>query len=225
MAAPLEPPTSLQLPFPSAPKVTAAAARAATSLSNTAPFQDRPILPMPPASLQKPRGPQPYPSSPIAQPQVKGMHVGVTTRFPVTALAPAAPGFLYILKRSLAFILDLALVSGLCVTAFGWTLWRQKIPATSLVSPDLALLFFTFLAVFSWAMIVAQELAFGTTVGKRIFGLVLIGSPAAIFLRAFFFLPSAGFAGIGLLWSLFDEHRRCWHDLASEVQPTEIADL
>ena len=134
-------------------------------------------------------------------------------------------GFAYSLKRVLAFLLDLGLVGGLCIAAFGWTLWRQKIPAESLLSPEMALLFFSFLAVFSWSMIVAQEMAFGTTVGKRLFGLILIGSPAAIFLRAFFFLPSVGFCGIGLLWAAFDSQRRCWHDLASEVQPTEVAEL
>ncbi len=82
-----------------------------------------------------------------------------------------------------------------------------------------------FLCVFNWAITTAQEVAFSTSLGKRLFGLALNGSASAIFLRAFFFLPSVGFAGIGLIWALFDRRKRCWHDLVVDLQPTEIAYL
>jgi uncharacterized RDD family membrane protein YckC len=86
----------------------------------------------------------------------------------------------------------------------------------------ISILFFT---LFNWALVTAQEIAFGTTIGKRIFGLMIQGNTSAIFLRAFFFLPSLGFCGIGLLWSLFDRRKRCWHDVVVNVQPIEVARL
>ena len=64
-------------------------------------------------------------------------------------------------------------------------------------------------------------MAFHTTLGKRLFGLALPGNAIAIFLRAFFFLPSALFCGVGLLWAAFDGRSRCWHDVVVDLQPIE----
>jgi uncharacterized RDD family membrane protein YckC len=71
----------------------------------------------------------------------------------------------------------------------------------------------------SWALVVAQEVVLGSTPGKRMVGLRLNGSAAAIFMRSFFFIPSVLFMGLGILWALFNRNRRCWHDLAADVQP------
>jgi len=94
-----------------------------------------------------------------------------------------------------------------------------------LINPGIVLIAGLFLAFFNWAITTAEEVAFGTSIGKRLFGLAIQGSASAIFLRAFFFLPSTCFGGIGILWALFDRRRRCWHDLVVDLQPIEIARL
>ncbi len=131
----------------------------------------------------------------------------------------------YLPKRLLAYSLDSAFNMGLCAVAFGGALWKQGIPPESLLSPGTVVLFTLFLLGFNWAILTAQEVAFGTSLFKRLFGLELDGSATAIFLRAFFFLPSLGFCGVGLLWAGLDRRRRCWHDLVVNLQPVETARL
>ena len=136
---------------------------------------------------------------------------------------PPAYGLGYMFKRVSAYLLDSAFNLALCAGALSVALWKQDMSPELLVNPSIVLVASLFLGVFNWAITTAQEVAFGTSLGKRLFGLALNGSTSAIFLRAFFFLPSACFAGIGLFWSLFDKRKRCWHDLVVDLQPIEIA--
>jgi uncharacterized RDD family membrane protein YckC len=39
--------------------------------------------------------------------------------------------------------------------------------------------------------------------------------------RAFLFIPSALFMGLGLFWAMIDKDRRGFHDIVSGVQPEE----
>jgi hypothetical protein len=174
-------------------------------------------------------------SSPAAGPAI-----GVPVRYrPAAAAAAAKPaaqpasraiptpsyGLLYLAKRVLAYSLDTALNLSAVVAALSFVLVRNDVPPEALVSSGVLLLTLVFLTFFNWAVITAQEIAFGTSIGKRVFGLALDGSASAVFLRAFFFLPSAGFAGLGLIWALFNRERRCWHDVAVDLQPQEVASL
>jgi hypothetical protein len=134
-------------------------------------------------------------------------------------------GLVYVAKRVLAYALDSALNLTAVVSALSFVLVRNDVAPEALVSSGVLLLTLVFLAFFNWAVITAQEIAFGTSIGKRICGLALRGSASAVFLRAFFFLPSAGFAGLGLIWALFNRDRRCWHDVAVDLQPQEVASL
>ncbi len=134
-------------------------------------------------------------------------------------------GFVYLFKRVLAYALDTTLNLSICVTGLSMVLIREDVDPQILANSEIVLLTTFFLIFFNWAIITSQEMAFGTTVGKRIFGLTLQGSAAAAFVRAFFFLISVGFLGTGLLWALFDRRRRCWHDVAVDMQPEEIARL
>jgi hypothetical protein len=134
-------------------------------------------------------------------------------------------GIGYLFKRAFAYTLDTAFNLALCLAALSAALWKQDLSPELLITPGIVLVACLFLGVFSWAITTAQEVAFGTTIGKRVFGLALQGSTSAIFLRAFFFLPSLCFGGIGLVWSLFDRRKRCWHDLVVDLQPLEIARL
>ena len=168
----------------------------------------------------------------VYPPSVQVQNKASNTQLPGTHLseefrAELESGFsvIYLLKRTTAYVLDTLFNTGLCAGTFGFALWKQGISPETLIGPGMIFLFVLFLLTFNWAIMTAQEMAFGTTLGKRIFGLALEGSASAIFLRAFFFLPSAGFCGVGLLWAFFDRRKRCWHDLVVNLQPIEIARL
>lgn len=150
-----------------------------------------------------------------------------------TATAAPAPqafaeptfGYVYLLKRILAYSLDTLLNTSLLATGLSFALLNEDMNPDLLMNPGIVMISILFFTLFNWALVTAQEIAFGTTIGKRIFGLMIQGSTSAIFLRAFFFLPSLGFCGVGLMWSLFDKRKRCWHDVVVNVQPIEVARL
>ncbi len=154
-------------------------------------------------------------------------------RAPLKETAAAAParvfqekfGFIYLMKRTLAYLMDSTVNVGLCLIALAFALQKQNLRPEALFHPGVVVLSVLFLAAFNWAVVTAQEVAFGTTLGKRVFGIEIHGGAAATFLRAFFFLASVAFGGAGLLWALFNSKRRCWHDVIVDLQPTEIARL
>ncbi len=214
-AAPTASPSSAPLSRHGAGAVSAGAPRFATQ------------LPVAPASLH----------TPVAQPRIPQPQIQPRTPLATEApiVAPPAPklplasienpGFGYAFKRSLAYLLDSAFNLGLCTAALSAGLIYQGGNPELLFTPGNLLPVVLFLLGFNWAILAAQEIAFGTTVFKRLFGLILPGGATAAFLRAFFFIPSVLFGGVGLIWPLFDRQRRCWHDLVVNVQPIEIARL
>jgi len=134
-------------------------------------------------------------------------------------------GLGYLLKRVLAYVVDTSVNLTLCIGALAYALTKQSLSPDALINPGVILIVAIFLLFFNWALITAQEVAFGTSAGKRLFRLMLDGPSSTILLRAFFFIPSSAFCGLGLLWALFSNKRRCWHDTASGLQPIEIARL
>ena len=216
-----------QKSLPTGPNLSGSGAIAAGPPSFT-----RPMIPSKPATLNR----NPVPNR-IAVPNRITVPVAPAATAPRMP-APVVPvtvvtdsdltpvhGFGYLAKRMVAWILDSCLNLLLCAGALGIALWNQDINMDALLSPGIALLAVLFMALFNWALITAQEVAFGTSVGKRLFGLSLQGTATAIFLRAFFFLPSLGFCGLGLAWGLVDKRRRCWHDVVVDLQPAEYARL
>ena len=134
-------------------------------------------------------------------------------------------GLAYSFKRVLAFSLDCTIHSGLAITALSCGLWKQGINPEMLLNSGILIVAVLFLCFFNWAMTTAQEIAFGTTAGKRVFGLHLEGETSAVFIRAVLFVPSLLFCGIGIFWAFGDANWRCWHDVASGIQPREVARL
>jgi uncharacterized RDD family membrane protein YckC len=134
-------------------------------------------------------------------------------------------GLGYLAKRVLAYSLDTAINLGLCAGAMLASLWKQGMSSELIWNPGVLLLVGLFLTVFNWAVITAQEVAFGTSAGKRVFGLAIDGPTSRVFLRSLFFLISAGFCGVGLFWAVANPRKRCWHDLVVDLQPIEIASL
>jgi len=143
--------------------------------------------------------------------------------------APVAPaprlelqkpfGWSYLPLRMIAFGIDVAVhLSAAALALIGAFAGLGNEPYAIFESGVLEPALLAILAT-AWVMATAQEVILGTTPGKRIVGLKLHGSGAAIFMRAFFFAPSCLFLGVGLLWALFNRERRCWHDVAADVQP------
>ncbi len=141
--------------------------------------------------------------------------------FESSLVLPTSFGFGYLFARILAYVIDSSINLVVCGIALGVVLRKQNISPELLLSPGIAAMLAVFLFVFNWALIAAQEIAFGTSVGKRMLGLGLKGSTSAVFLRSFFFLFSTGFFGLGLIGALFSPAKRCWHDSALNLQPTE----
>ncbi|MCM2276919.1 MAG: RDD family protein [Oligoflexia bacterium] len=174
---------------------------------------------LPPLSAR----PIPRVSVPVAQPR-PNPEAALNVANPLPVPHPEY-GFVYLLKRAFAYAIDSALNLALCGGALSMALLEQSLKPELLLNPGVILVSVLFFAFFNWAIVTAQEIAFGTSLGKRLFRLAVNGPTSAIFLRAFFFLPSAGFFGAGLLWSVLDRRKRCWHDLIVDLQPSEIARL
>ncbi|MBL7716911.1 MAG: hypothetical protein JNL01_15715 [Bdellovibrionales bacterium] len=71
-----------------------------------------------------------------------------------------------------------------------------------------------------WALLLAQDFVFKTSIGKWLLGLRLKGSRIRILGRSLAMIPSFGFVGVGLVWMLFHGKRRAWHDDVTGLQPT-----
>jgi hypothetical protein len=201
-ARPVLPEALKPLPrIPSLPSAAPSAGPRHTSL----PVQTRPAAP----SLTA--GPAPLPAS-----------APVPTHESPLLLTEKPLGFVYFLQRSLAWSLDTAIHLTLGGATLVASLEAQGIALDSVLRSDAWIAAAVFLLGFSWALILAQEVAFGTTLGKRLFKLEIEGSPASLFVRAFFFVPSQLLFGLGLLWGLFDSKKRCWHDRVADSQPLPV---
>ena len=147
---------------------------------------------------------------------------------PVTLVSPAIEknfSITYPLVRTFAFAFDLGLNCALIAIFITFGLALVDVEPWFLLEPGIFGFTALLLLALSWALIAFQEVLLKTTVGKKIVGLKLRGSPGAILLRAFLFIPSCGFFCVGLLWSFFDRDKRCWHDVATDLQPTRVTQL
>lgn len=137
-------------------------------------------------------------------------------------LIPDGPTGLMPFKRMMAWLFDVALHTGVCAAALFILLKRMSIPTDSLLDPQTVLMFGGFLLVFNWALIVAEEIAFGTTPGKRMFGLAVEGTPAQLFVRSVTFFVGLAALGLGLLPIFLRRDRRGLHDLIAGTHPREL---
>jgi uncharacterized RDD family membrane protein YckC len=122
---------------------------------------------------------------------------------------------LLFLKRAIAFLIDMAINSLFCLFALAIPVLKNNIPLSQLLAQDFLFPALTYVLVFSWLAVLAQEIAFGSSIGKRVFCLAITGEPVAVLIRGILFVPSLLLGGIGLVWSLFEKHGLALHDLAS----------
>jgi uncharacterized RDD family membrane protein YckC len=125
----------------------------------------------------------------------------------------------YSIERAFAFLLDSAFNLSICGTVLSTALLSADIDNLQSMSPGAMVTVGVFLFICNWALITAQEVAFGTSIGKRIFGLHLNGDGFECFIRSLFFLPSLLFGGLGIVIAIFDSRKRCWHDRMTKLQP------
>ncbi len=206
-----------KVPAPNAPSTAgtgAIAAGPATFVFPKAPLISQPIAPSTAATH----------SQPIKQP-VLPKQAEPEAHVAQTQLLEDQPGIVYLLKRLFAWSVDFSL-NGIFIAA-GWlaVLWDKVQEWDFFLQLDqlrtIALIF----TVFQWGLVTAQEIAFHTTFGKRLFGLKVEGSAGARLTRSLLFFPSLLLSGVGILWALFDSKKRCWHDRASGTRVIEIARL
>jgi hypothetical protein len=181
-----------------------------------------------PLVSDRPKNPAPKPyiaPSPLTKTVPPAPSVEQTRSLLMSQVPTEAYGFTYLLKRSCAYAVDTIIH---CVLGGGALIAiadYQRLNLNLLFSPGVILVFVAFLAVLNWALITAQEIVFGATIGKKTFGLYLEGSTGTILLRSVGFIFSVAFSGVGIVWALFDSKRRCWHDVVSGVQPQELAKI
>ncbi len=128
-------------------------------------------------------------------------------------------GLGYSFTRAFAYLIDSAFNLSICATILSTALVSSDIEALGLYQLKPLLIAGMFLFLCNWSLITAQEVAFGTSLGKRIFGLKLEGTGMEVFMRAVLFIPSLLFSGLGILMAIFDSRKRCWHDQATQLQP------
>ncbi len=125
----------------------------------------------------------------------------------------------YSCERAFAYLLDSAFNLSICASILSTALISTEAGNLRDVSSGALLTALIFLFICNWALLAAQEVAFGTTIGKRIFGLHLNGTGFECFIRSVFFVPSLLFGGLGIMSAIFDPRKRCWHDRATKLQP------
>lgn len=126
----------------------------------------------------------------------------------------------YLALRVFAFSIDLITHFSVSLLMLMGVFVIQGHEAVVLFEPGIIELALVFSILMSWALSTAQEVALGSTPGKRLLGLRLEGSAGLLFLRSILFIPSLLFMGSGVLWALLSRDRRCWHDAAVGIQPT-----
>jgi uncharacterized RDD family membrane protein YckC len=134
-------------------------------------------------------------------------------------------GRYYFLKRVLAYFFDSLLIGILTLLGLATLVIEDDLKLDFFFDTSLLGLTFLFVLMVNWSIISLEEICFGNSLGKKLFGLKLGGKKRFRILRAFLFVPSFGFLGFGLWMSFFDSKKRCWHDKLAHLQPVEVAHL
>ncbi|OFZ22907.1 MAG: hypothetical protein A2X94_14845 [Bdellovibrionales bacterium GWB1_55_8] len=129
--------------------------------------------------------------------------------------------FSYLLRRIWAFVFDTSLNFMIIGAGIFAALWKQGVPADAFLNSGVLLVAGAFAAFFSWALITSQEIAFGASIGKRLFGLNISASASKILIRAMLFVPLSILGGVGLLVAIFHPRRSCLHDIMAGAEPTD----
>ena len=125
----------------------------------------------------------------------------------------------YLFQRTFGYVIDTVFNLTVAATILSFALIQTDVELLQTVSTSSLALSVVFLYLCNWAAIAGQEVAFGTSLGKRVFGLSLSGNGSDAFLRALVFIPSQLLGGLGLFAALLDPRKRGWHDRFARAQP------
>ena len=159
------------------------------------------------------KGKSPFPHHPVPLSQ----EIKKTQTKSKTQVFGPKLGLGYLIKRLLAYAID-SMVTVMILVIFAWN-QMESLQSEVFRNSGVVLVAAIVATWVQWAQVLVQEILFKTSIGKWFLDLSFQGTRWAIFLRAVFFIPSVGLFGIGLLWSLMDRGRQCWHDKIANLQP------
>lgn len=133
--------------------------------------------------------------------------------------------FFYLPKRTLAFITDTLFHSSICFFLLFILSQHMNIPFAAIQNKDSLILSSIFIFIFNWALILAEEVSLGFTLGKKIFGLKIDAPPFVLLARSILFLIGLFSFGTGLWVAFFTPNKSTWHDIVTRAQPEEVNDL
>jgi hypothetical protein len=143
------------------------------------------------------------------------------TRSEILTLTSLSTDNTYLLRRIIAAGIDLLFNAIFFVLALISSMAWQQVRFDLLLSAGSLNFLCILFSIGHWGGVTAQEMLFKTSFGKKIVGLRLDGSSIQILGRALLWIPSTFFFGFGIISSIFDPEKRCWHDKWCELQPTE----
>jgi len=135
------------------------------------------------------------------------------------------PTFAGMFRRASSWFLDQTILTLTSVSIFSLAMIALNLRLDHILSADFWIWMRAFMFLMNWALITAQEVAFGTSIGKRALGYQLQGPPLKILFRALVFIPGLLLGGLGILMALVHPHRLCFHDWLSGLTPEETATI
>jgi hypothetical protein len=120
----------------------------------------------------------------------------------------------------IAYGIDLVMNTFLLLLALVALVWSQESSHELISSGNTLFMLCGVWLVFQWFVTTLEEVVFKTTFGKMMVGLSLRGSRGHLLLRALLFILGFCFFGLGILCSVLDPKKRCWHDRMVGVQPS-----
>lgn len=126
----------------------------------------------------------------------------------------------YIVRRFWAYIVDFSIHSLICILAFGIAIWVLDLPLLTIATLKTLAMMAGFMLFFNASLILAEEIAVGTTPGKSFLDLKIEGTPIRLVLRTIFFYVGTVAAGIGWIPALFTKKQSALHDWITGTQPS-----
>lgn len=125
-------------------------------------------------------------------------------------------------RRVVAYLIDVAILSGAAVLAFA-----LNIASLFTLAPLMALVITLLPLVYHTGLIAAEGSA---TIGMRVLGIRVVAAvggagpslPQAFVLTALFYMTLYVTGGLLLLWCLFDDKQRCLHDILSNTRVVRV---
>jgi hypothetical protein len=139
---------------------------------------------------------------------------------PQKSVHPEGLSLGYVFARVMAYGFDLSLNALLEVACALGLSWSGYVSFEFLKSWSALQSFGVVFILSGWVLIGVQEVTFQNSAGKALLGMTLAGGGRLrIALRSLLYPLALGFGGLGVLSSLLNVRKACWHDRWTQVQP------